>query len=80
MTVQPRHINGWFWAGSGGRIPPTNQTAPGWGDNPWSHTGYLSQFVSHPVPQPDNAEYLLHKVPVYCTTLLYYTLLPCSLG
>ena len=26
-----------------------------------SHTGYLSQFVSHAVPQPDNAEYLLQK-------------------
>ena len=26
-----------------------------------SHTGYLSQFVSHDVPQPDNAEYLLQK-------------------
>lgn len=24
-------------------------------------TGFLSQFVSHPVPQPDNAEYLLQK-------------------
>ena len=26
-----------------------------------SHTGYLSQFVSHDVPQPDNAEYLLQR-------------------
>jgi len=59
--LQPKHINGWFWAGSGARIPPTNRTAPGWTDNPWSHTGYLSQFVSHDVPQPDNAEYLLHR-------------------
>jgi len=59
--LQPKHINGWFWSGSGVRIPPTNSTAPGWKTNPWSHTGFLSQFVDHLVPQPDNAEYLLQK-------------------
>jgi len=59
--LQPKHINGWFWSGSGVSIPPTNETAPGWKDNPWSHTGYLSQFVSHDVPQPDNAEFLLQR-------------------
>jgi len=59
--LQPKNINGWFWSGSGARISATNVTAPGWKENPWSHTGYLSQFVSHAVPQPDNAEYLLQK-------------------
>ena len=59
--LQPKNINGWFWSGSGARIPPTNETAAGWKENPWSHTGYLSQFVSHEVAQPDNAEYLLQR-------------------
>lgn len=59
--LQPKHINGWFWSGSGARIPPTNQTSEGWKENPWSHTGFLSQFASHLVPQPDNAEYLLQR-------------------
>jgi len=59
--LQPKHINGWFWSGSGVRIPATNVTAPGWSENPWSHTGFLSQFVDHHVPQPDNAEYLLQR-------------------
>ena len=67
--LQPKHINGWFWSGSGSSIPATNVTAPGWGDNPWSHTGYLSQFVSHDVPQPDNAEYLLHRSDHWVTSL-----------
>jgi len=62
--LQPKHINGWFWSGSGARMGPTNQTSPGWKINPWSHTGYLSQFVSHLVPQPDNAEYLIQKTGV----------------
>jgi len=59
--LQPKNINGWFWSGSGVSIPATNVTPSGWPDNPWSHTGYLSQFVSHPVAQPDNAEYLLQR-------------------
>jgi len=59
--LQPKNINGWFWSGSMAVIPPTNETAKGWKQNPWSHTGYLSQFVSKAVPQPDNAEYLLQK-------------------
>ena len=29
--------------------------------SPPPSSGYLSQFVSHDVPQPDNAEYLLHR-------------------
>ena len=59
--LQPKNIHGWFWSGSGARIPATNVTAPGWKSNPWSHTGYLSQFASHDVPQPNNAEYLLQR-------------------
>ena len=31
--------SGWFWSGSMAVIPPTNQTAKGWKQNPWSHTG-----------------------------------------
>ena len=69
--LQPKHINGWFWSGSGSSIPATNVTAPGWTDNPWSHTGYLSQFVSHDVPQPDNAEYLLHRSDHWVTSLCF---------
>jgi len=59
--LQPKHINGWFWSGSGVSIPATNKTAPGWKENPWSHTGFLSQFADHLVSQPDNAEYLLQR-------------------
>jgi len=62
--LQPKHIHGWFWSGSGARMGPTNQTAPGWRENPWSKTGFLSQFASHLVPQPDNAEYLLQRTGV----------------
>ena len=36
------------------RIPAKNILFP----------GYLSQFVSHLVPQPDNAEYLIQKTGV----------------
>lgn len=59
--LKPKHINGWFWSGSGVRISPTNETAQGWRTNPWSNTGFLSQFADHKVPQPDNAEFLLHR-------------------
>jgi len=58
--LQPRKINGWFWSGSGSRISPTNSTPKGWPRSPWSHTGYIGQFLSSPVPQPDNAEYRLN--------------------
>ena len=44
--VQPRVVNGWFWSGSGRRLPPTNTTGRGWRTNPWSREG----------PQPDNKE------------------------
>ena len=44
--VQPRSVNGWFWSGSGRRLPPTNTTGKGWTANPWSKEG----------PQPDNKE------------------------
>ena len=37
---------GWFWSGSGARITPTNSTPPGWPRSPWSHTGYIGQFLS----------------------------------
>ena len=37
---------GWFWSGSGARISPTNSTPPGWPRSPWSHTGYIGQFLS----------------------------------
>jgi len=60
--LQPRRIKGWFWAGSGKTIAPTNSTPPGWPLQPWSPTGYIGQFLgSNPVPQPDNAEYLLNR-------------------
>jgi len=63
--LQPRHINGWFWSGSGKTIAATNSTPPGWPQTPWSRSGYIGQFLDgHPVPQPDNAEYLLNKSPV----------------
>jgi hypothetical protein len=42
-TVEEKYstkpFSGWFWSGSGERIPPTNVTAPGWSENPWSDTG-----------------------------------------
>ena len=64
--LQPRSVRGWFWAGSGKVIPPTNSTPPGWPSQPWSRTGYIGQFLgsSNAVPQPDNAEYLLNRGPV----------------
>ena len=39
-------ILGWFWSGSGSRISPTNSTPKGWPRSPWSHTGYIGQFLS----------------------------------
>lgn len=63
--LQPRNIKGWFWAGSGKTIHATNSTPPNWPLQPWSRTGYIGQFLgSNPVPQPDNAEYLLNRSPV----------------
>lgn len=58
--LQPRHINGWFWSGTGVSIASTNSTPAGWSANPWSRTGFIGQFLAHDVPQPDNAEYLLN--------------------
>ena len=60
-----RNIKGWFWSGSGQTIAATNSTPPGWPSKPWSSTGYIGQFSSskQPVPQPDNAEFLLNKSP-----------------
>jgi hypothetical protein len=39
-------VNGWYWAGSGSRIGPTNNRSNG----DWSHTGGGGQA------QPDNRE------------------------
>ncbi|XP_042235144.1 L-selectin-like [Homarus americanus] len=47
--LKPTIINGWFWSGSGKRIPPTNSKA-GWNGD-WSRTGGGNQ------PQPDNREF-----------------------
>ena len=57
--LQPPTVNGWFWSGSGVKMAPTNSTPPGWSYQPWSFTGHKTQFVSHNVSQPDNAEMLL---------------------
>jgi len=61
-SVQPRLINGWFWSGSGAKIPATNKKPPGWSKSPWGRTGLLTLVnqQNNPdapaVPQPDNAE------------------------
>lgn len=47
--LQPKLINGWFWSGSGEKMPPTNVRN---GNFPnWSHTGGSQK------PQPDNREH-----------------------
>lgn len=48
---QPRNINGWIWADKNLRMSATDKNPPGWIENPWSQTGYLS------ISQPDNAEF-----------------------
>ena len=45
---QPKIINGWFWSGSGEKMPPSNQRSGGFPN--WSHTGGSGK------PQPDNRE------------------------
>ena len=55
--------NFWF---AGKSLSATNSTPTGWPVQPWSQTGYIGQFLgSHQParPQPDNAEYLLHRSP-----------------
>ena len=42
-SLQPRLINGWFWSGSGVKIPSTDKTPPGWSANPWGTTGIYTQ-------------------------------------
>ncbi|KAK2719859.1 hypothetical protein QYM36_005362 [Artemia franciscana] len=49
QDLQPLIVNGWFWSGSGARIPPTNQRQLG----DWSNTGLEGR------PQPDNREEVL---------------------
>jgi len=61
-TLQPRLVNGWFWSGSGERLPPTDRVAAGWRGNPWGTTGLFTRLAQEtnpaaaPTPQPDNAE------------------------
>ena len=38
-------LTGWFWSGSGVRIAATNSTPTGWSRSPWSHTGFIGQFL-----------------------------------
>jgi len=47
--LQPKLINGWFWSGSGERMPPTNQQKNGFPN--WSKNGGGGK------PQPDNREH-----------------------
>ncbi|XP_037090549.1 L-selectin-like [Pollicipes pollicipes] len=47
--LQPLIINGFFWSGSGEKMPPTNQRITNGFPN-WSHTGGSGR------PQPDNRE------------------------
>ena len=69
--VQPRRVNGWFWSGSGRRLPPTNSTGKGWTANPWSSEG----------PQPDNKEGREGGAEEACIAFQDSTFhdLPCSL-
>ncbi|KAF0299631.1 hypothetical protein FJT64_027679 [Amphibalanus amphitrite] len=46
---QPKLINGWFWSGSGEKMPPSNQRSGGYPN--WSNTGGSKK------PQPDNREH-----------------------
>ena len=46
QTANVLSFAGWFWSGSGARMAPTNSTPDGWMRNPWSHTGYIGQFLS----------------------------------
>merc|ERR1712098_230393 len=34
-SLQPRIVNGWFWSGSGAKIPATDKIPPGWSASPW---------------------------------------------
>merc|ERR1711973_239654 len=77
-AIQPRLVKGWFWSGSGARIPDTNKIPPGWSKNPWGSTGIYTKVNQQkdknapPVPQPDNAEEslgLLKKAEESCLAL-----------
>ena len=68
--LQPATVNGWFWSGSGVKMAPTNSTPPGWSYQPWSFTGHKTQFVSHNVSQPDNAEFDINGSVEACMGVL----------
>jgi hypothetical protein len=68
--LQPPTVNGWFWSGSGVKMAPTNSTPPGWSYQPWSFTGHKTQFVSHNVSQPDNAEFDINGSVEACMGVL----------
>ena len=34
-------LQGWFWSGSGAKIPDTDKIPAGWTTNPWGQTGEL---------------------------------------
>jgi len=77
-SLQPRIAKGWFWSGSGAKIPDTDKTPPGWSKNPWGKTGIFTKVnqQNNPsaalVPQPDNAEEelgLLKKKEESCLAL-----------
>jgi hypothetical protein len=77
-SLQPRIVKGWFWSGSGAKIPDTDSTPSGWKQNPWGKTGIFTRVNAQnnpdapPVPQPDNAEEelgLLKKKEESCLAL-----------
>ena len=51
-------------------MAPTNSTPPGWSYQPWSFTGHKTQFVSHNVSQPDNAEFDINGSVEACMGVL----------
>lgn len=61
----PININGWRWLDLNERMPPTNETPPGWSFNPWSQTGFKK------LPQPDNAEIKVTNTNESCLAILH---------
>merc|ERR1712203_191387 len=78
--LQPATVNGWFWSGSGVKMAPTNSTPPGWSYQPWSFTGHNTQFVSHNVSQPDNAEFDINGSVEACMGVLNTSTMTASNG
>jgi len=60
--LKPEIVNGWFWSGSMGRIPPTNSTGVWRGD--WSPSGGSGR------PQPDNREFSENGTDEACIAVL----------